>query len=216
MLWIQSELLAAMLDLNIREATNGRRSLDDLMRALYSGFSGPPGFTTDDIERLATQVSGRNLRPFFDAYLRRAGRIEINRFLGLAGLRMDVKTAKANAPDGALRPDARVYAMLLSGEDHLRLYLTHPESAWLRADVRNGDQFRSMNGVVVETEGDFNDRLNACHDGNKVKVEVMRAGEPLEIAVDIESYDWPKVKISQVPTGSDCQKAIFAAWQASQ
>ena len=85
MLWIQSELLAAMLDLNIREATNGRRSLDDLMRALYAGFAGPPGFTTDDIERLVAKVSGRNLRPFFDSYVRRAGRIEINRFLGLAG-----------------------------------------------------------------------------------------------------------------------------------
>jgi predicted metalloprotease with PDZ domain len=42
-----------MLDLTIRDATDGKRSVDDLMRGMYAHFSGERGFTTTDVERLA-------------------------------------------------------------------------------------------------------------------------------------------------------------------
>ena len=96
--------MAALLGLNLRAATNGERSLDDLMRALYAGFSGARGFTTTDIERLAGKVSGRNLKPFFDAYVRRAGRLDVARYLAMMGLQMEIKTIKATASDGTLKP----------------------------------------------------------------------------------------------------------------
>ena len=43
-------LIAAMLDLVIRDATAGRRSVDDVMRAMLERFSGPRGFTGRDVE----------------------------------------------------------------------------------------------------------------------------------------------------------------------
>jgi predicted metalloprotease with PDZ domain len=42
-----------MLDLEIRDATDGQRSLDDLMRSMFAHFSNDRGFATDDVERLA-------------------------------------------------------------------------------------------------------------------------------------------------------------------
>ncbi len=208
--------MAALFDLNIRAATNGERSLDDLMRALYAEFPGPRGFTTVDIERLAGKVSGRNLKPFFDAHVRRAGKLDVARYLAMTGLQMETKTIKAAAPDGTLKPDTRVYALLPNGENKLRLYLTHPRSVWLRAGLRNGDQLISVNGAVVETEGEFNDLLNALHIGDQVKLEVIRGGKLLPITVKVESYDWPDVKLVRNPAASQRQQMILANWQASQ
>lgn len=213
-LWEQSELMAALLDFNLRAETNGKRSLDDLMRALYAEFPGPRGFTTTDIERLASKVSGRNLKPFFDAYIRRAGTLDVARYLAMVGLQMEMKTVKAAAPDGTLKPDTRVYALLPNGESKLRLYLTHPRSVWLRAGLRNGDQLVNVNGAAVETEGEFNDLLSALHVGDQVKLEVMRAGKLRQIIVAVPSYDWPDVKLRSIPTASLRQQAIFASWQA--
>ena len=136
------------------------------MRALYSEFSGPRGFATTDIERLANRVSGHNLKAFFAACVRRAGKLDIARYLALVGLQMEVKTIKAAAPDGTLMPDTRLYAVLPNGESKLRLYLTHSQSAWLRGGLRNGDQLLSVNGSGLETEGEFNDLLNALHVGD--------------------------------------------------
>ena len=215
-LWEQSELMAALLDLNLRAATNGERSLDDLMRALYAEFPGARGFTTTDIERLASKVSGRNLKPFFEASVRRAGKLDVARYLAMAGLQMEMKTIKATAPDGALKPDTRIYALLPNGESRLRLYLTHPRSVWLRAGLRNGDQLVSVNGAAVETEGEFNDLLNALHVGDRVKLEVRRAGRLRQIMVDVASYDWPDVKLVQNPSASQRQQAILMNWKAGQ
>lgn len=189
LLWEQSELMAALLDLDIRAATNGERSLDDLMRALYAEFPGARGFTTTDIERLASKVSGRNLKPFFDAYVRHAG---------------------------TLKPDVRVYALLPNGESKLRLYLAHPQSAWLRAGLRNGDQLVSVNGAAVEAEGEFNDLLDALHLGDRVKLEVRRAGRLRQIIVAVPSYDWPDVKLRSIPAASQHRRMILANWQASK
>lgn len=118
--------------------------------------------------------------------------------------------------DGTLKPDTRIYALLPNGESKLRSYLTHPHGAWLRAGLRNGDQLVSMNGSVVETEGEFNDLLNALHAGDQVKLEVMRAGKLLPVAVKVESYDWPDVKLSQLPAVSTRQQAMLTRWQAGQ
>ncbi len=215
-LWEQSELMAALLDFHIRAATDGERSLDDLMRALYAEFPGPRGFTTADIERLASQVSGHNLKPFFAACVRRAGKLDVARYLAMVGLQMETKTINAAAPDGTLMPDTRIYGVLPTGESKLRLYLTHPQSAWLRGGLRNGDQLVSVNGCAVETEGEFNDLLNGLHVGDQVKLEVIRAGKQHQIIVNVASYDWPDVTLRPVPAASQRQQTILAQWQASK
>ena len=215
-LWEQSELMAALLDFNIRAATDGERSLDDLMRALYADFPGPRGFTTADIERLATRVSGHNLKPFFAACVRRAGKLEVARYLAMVGLQMEMKTIKAAAPDGTLMPDTRIYGLLPTGESKLCLYLTHPQSAWLFAGIRNGDQLLSVNGSGVETEAEFNDLLNTLHVGDQVKLEVIRAGKQHQINVNLASYDWPDVTLRPSPAANQRQQRILAQWQASK
>src|SRR5437773_1799758 len=45
---LQGELLGTMLDLIVRDATSGARSIDDVMRAMLERFSGARGFTGRD------------------------------------------------------------------------------------------------------------------------------------------------------------------------
>src|SRR5438105_8765659 len=47
---LQGEILGAMLDLIIRDATDGKHSMDDVMRKMMEKFSGEKGFTSKDIE----------------------------------------------------------------------------------------------------------------------------------------------------------------------
>jgi predicted metalloprotease with PDZ domain len=95
--------------------TDGKKSLHDLMRAMFAHSSSERGFTTNDVERLAREVCGCNLKPFFDAYVRGASMIDLDNYLKLVGLRMDVQHKKASSPDGTFIPDRRVRASLSSG-----------------------------------------------------------------------------------------------------
>jgi hypothetical protein len=57
------------LDAELREASAGARSLDDVVRALHAG--GPATITTDGFRAVAEQVAGRPLESFFRRYAAR-------------------------------------------------------------------------------------------------------------------------------------------------
>ena len=91
----RGSLVAWALDLTIREATSGRRSLDDVMRGLWRRFGSkgkpyPPG----EIERLASAAAGRRLAPFFDRYVRGVGTPPFERLLRPFGLTLREKPEK--------------------------------------------------------------------------------------------------------------------------
>jgi predicted metalloprotease with PDZ domain len=207
--WVQGELLGAMLDLSIRDATGGKRSLDDLMRTMYANFSDDRGFTTNDVERLAQEVCGCSLKPFFDTYVRGASGIKFNEYLDLAGLKMEIQWKKAARPDGTLIPDTRVAIPLRNGSHFLYMY---PGGAWMRAGLRNGDQLLKVNGSA----DNFSNLIHGLHVGDHAIVEVKRDGKTLQVAVPIEPFDQPEVKIQELLNPSDRQKAILAQWSAGQ
>lgn len=82
-------LLAAFaLDMEIRARTEGRRSLDDVMRAMYRDFS-PPGrtYVMSDVVREASGVAGADLSGFFSAYVEGRERLPVDRALASLGRR---------------------------------------------------------------------------------------------------------------------------------
>ena len=131
---LQGELLGAMLDLIIRDATANQRSMDDVMRAMLDRFSGTRGFTGKDIENTVAGLCGCGVTSFFDAYVRGAAPIEFNRYLDLAGLRMEAVWEKTDTPDlGA-------WAWMEPDENTLRIAIADPASVWGRAGLHTGDQ----------------------------------------------------------------------------
>src|SRR5207253_5599630 len=97
---LQGELLGTMLDLIVRDATNGRRSMDDVMRLLFDRFSGERGFAGRDIERTVAAVCGCDVRQFFETHVRGARPIDFDRYLRLIGMRPRVSWLPALGRDG--------------------------------------------------------------------------------------------------------------------
>ncbi len=102
-MYTQGELLGAMLDLLIRDASGGRRSLDDAMRDLSSRFSVERGFNGADLEAAVAKVCACEVTPFFERYVRSAGAIDFDRWLALVGLRSVVTLAPVLSAGGTRR-----------------------------------------------------------------------------------------------------------------
>ncbi len=63
--YLKGSLIALCLDLLIRSRTRGRKSLDDLMRALWQRYGQTGvGVPEDGIEKLAEEIAGARLRDF--------------------------------------------------------------------------------------------------------------------------------------------------------
>lgn len=131
---------------------------------------GERGFTTNDVERIAQEVCGCNPKPFFDAYIRRAGAIDFNEYLRPDGLKMEVQWKKAARPNGTLIPGTRVGSPMRNGVPFLFLY---PGGAWKCAGLRNGDQVLKVNSSA----DNLSNLIHGLHIGDHATVEVMRDGK---------------------------------------
>jgi predicted metalloprotease with PDZ domain len=194
---LQGELIAAMLDLTIRDSTEGRKSLDDLMRAMFAHFGSGRGFTTSDVEGEASELCGHSLKSFFDANSRQAKAIDFDQFLRLAGLKVDAQRRKAAKPDGTPLPDLRVGTRMSNAGDALLVYPLDP-SAWRTAGLHSGDRLVELNGLQMHDQSDFWIALKAAHIGDQLRLKVLRSRTVESLIVPMEAYETLDVKLQEL------------------
>ncbi len=84
--YIKGCVVAFLLDARIREATNDAKSLDDVMRMLYSEHSNAAGFTDEDFRRVASSVAGVDLSEWFESHINSAVEVDFEPALKWFGL----------------------------------------------------------------------------------------------------------------------------------
>ena len=88
----KGEIVNMMLDITIRAASGGARSLDDVMRHLYQEFfKKGRNFTSEDFQKAAEMMAGKNLDDFFSKYVRGREEIDYAAIVSGVGLEMEIK-----------------------------------------------------------------------------------------------------------------------------
>ncbi|MCE2541019.1 MAG: M61 family metallopeptidase [Acidobacteria bacterium] len=108
------------------EATGGRRSLDDVLKAAYGRYSGERGFRPGEFEAVASVVAGIDLGGWFDRAIRSTDELDYEPALAWYGLEF--------APDARADDDA-------------------PAPAWLGLDTRTDRGRLLVAGVRRGTPG---------------------------------------------------------------
>lgn len=186
--YLQGELLGALLDLRVRETTRNARSLDDAMRRLMKRSGGAGGYTGTDVERAVGDVCRCDMRRFFAAYVRGAGPLPFDESLRAAGLHLVVDTVPAVDPAGHSLADRRVWVSVPQGETAPRLFIEQPDGAWARAGLRAGDRVLRWNDMPVATMRDFRVALDALNLGDRVEIAYERAGRAGHATVEAVGY----------------------------
>lgn len=87
--YLKGELIGLCLDLRIRQATAGRRSLDDVMRDLYARYALPkPGYTPAQLRAAVVAAGGAELGPFYDRLVSSTDELPYNECFAAVGLRL--------------------------------------------------------------------------------------------------------------------------------
>lgn len=209
---LQGEIIGGMLDLVIRAATAGDRSMDDVMRLMLARFAGERGFDGGDVERTVEEVCGCDVTPLFDAHVRSGGRpIDVDRYLAPLGLRTRVTRSPA-VWNGEPERDLRIFAWEPPGEGGLRLVLTDPTSIWGKAGLHTGDRLVSINGTAMTAWPEFRSRLVGLGMGDTVHLEVRRPAGPFRATVVVTGFDRPVVRIEEVAGVTAEQRALRTRW----
>jgi len=100
-------VLAMLLDLEIRNAAENTRSLDDVLRTLYWNFykKEDRGFTDAEFQQVCEQVAGVSLNELFE-YVYTTKELDYSKYLAYAGLRIDRPVIDSH--DETVQPQLRI------------------------------------------------------------------------------------------------------------
>ncbi len=213
---LQGEVLGAMLDLIIRDATNGKHSMDEVMRKMLERFSGEKGFTSKDVEQAVKDVCGCNVQPFFRDHVYGNKQIDFTKYLKLLGLQYTVEWKDVLSNDMKPIPDLRVSSYQLPGENALRIGISNPAVAWAKAGLHTGDIIKTINGKSLATTADFRTAIRTAKIGDTVTFEVERSSGIAKINVLVTGYQQPVVRITPITSVTAKQKKQLEDWIAGK
>ncbi len=104
--YLKGQVIAFLLDARVRQATNGKRSLDDVMRLAYQRYSGARGYTEEQFEQTAAEVAGVDLGDWFRRALASTQELDYAEALEWFGLRFTSGGDAANQWALEVDPDA--------------------------------------------------------------------------------------------------------------
>jgi predicted metalloprotease with PDZ domain len=161
-------LLGLLLDLQIRKMSNGARSLDDVMRYLYTEFfKKSRNYSPADFQRACETMAGSSLEDFFTRYVRGREELPYDVVLSGVGLRLE----PASGPEHSY-----LGADFNQDNDRLILRRLYSGSPAYEQGLNANDQIVALDGLRVNRDS-FNQRISEKQPGDTVRVTVFRADE---------------------------------------
>jgi predicted metalloprotease with PDZ domain len=170
----KGSLAGFMLDVMIRDASDNRRSLDDVLRELYrSEYKRGSGLTNGEWWAAVSRAAGgRSFDGFYERYIDGRDPFPWDSILPAAGLR-------------AVRdPQPRLGIFTAPDSAGIRITQLEPGGAAAEAGVREGDYLLAVGDVAVtdpEFGARFRERFARASEGSPITLRVRRVGQTLNL-----------------------------------
>lgn len=173
----KGDIVSMMLDIKIRTASDGARSLDDVFRYLYDEFyKKNKNYSPDDFQKAAERMAGVSLNDFFEKYVR--GRAEIDYNSILNGIGLTLATTRPNEKRAYLGAD------LADSDGRLMVRAVPQGSPAYEQGINYNDQIVAVDGYRASVNF-LNSYLSEKKPGDKVKLTIFRFDELREITITL-------------------------------
>ncbi|HYX31260.1 MAG TPA: PDZ domain-containing protein [Pyrinomonadaceae bacterium] len=216
--YAKGDLLGLLLDLEIRGRTHNVKSLDDVMRYLYSDFyKQNRNYTPEDFQKACELMAGTSLDDFFSRYVR--GRDDLvkvyNEMLTAAGLRLEQGTLP-------VEPYPQDAGVEFSMHGYLGADLAQTGDRLIVSDVRAGspgyeqglnanDQIVALDGARINKDS-FEARIARKKPGDTIRVTVFRFDDLRTLDIRLGQHEDAPFKIVPLAQTTDEQKKIYQSW----
>jgi predicted metalloprotease with PDZ domain len=194
--YTKGAVLGAVLDLWIIKNSEGKRSLDDVLRDMYIKFykEKDKGYTSDEFKLALEQALGESLNEFYKKYVHGTEAIDFNKFLNYAGLEL-VETSDTRKPSLGIKEKKGIITHVLRNG-----------GAW-EGGLNVNDELIAINGErVIDLD------LSSYKIGDKVDVLINRDGILKTISIKLGPISEKSWRISHLSETNDQQKEVFKKW----
>lgn len=209
----KGEVIGLVLDLLIRGETNGRASLDDVLRRMYDEFyvRSPKatyylkgrGYTVEDFIRVTSEVAGKNMNEFFKSYVRAPQTLPYDEAFAHVGLRLVRRAARDPLTAGIVTD--------WKDQQRARIISVKTDSAAERAGLRQDDVLVSV-GKTNVTSLSWRSALNVYKPGEQVPITVRRARHTVNASIKLDAPGLEDYRLEEIKDAPPQAIARRTAW----
>lgn len=208
----KGEVVGIVLDLLIRGKTNGKASLDDVMRRMYEEFyvKSPNatyylrgrGYRPEDFEQMVSEVAGADMSDFFKRYVRGVEPPPYEEAFALVGLRL-IHESRQPVSVGVSADE--------TDTTNFKIARVRPNSPAADAGWDAGDKILSIAGIRI-TPANFLKVLGRYKPGDKLTVALQRGARTIQTTITLGQPQLMDYRIEEIADASSAAKALRAAW----
>jgi predicted metalloprotease with PDZ domain len=203
----KGELVNMMLDITIRGMSDGRKSLDDVMRYLYNEyFKKGRNYTPEDFQKAAELMAGRSLDDFFTKYVRGEADFDVNSIVGYIGLQLNAVESN--------RGKAFIGADLTETGDRLTVRSVRADTPAYQQGINSGDQIVAIDGYRA-TLNRLNQYVGERKPGDKVRLTIFRFDRLRDIDFVLGENTRRDYTFAQVANPTEQQRRLYRDYMKS-
>ena len=174
--YTKGQVLGVLLDILIRDCTNGEHSLDDVLRRMNDDFAkrGKPYRDSLDVRLAAESVAGGAFQEFFSKYVAAAEPLPYLEVFPKAGLSLQKQEVTRPDLGFTIERDSASKAVVRS---------VVPGSNAERSGLRQGDEIETWNGEVVPRRADS--WLHSRKPGDLLHLQVRRNDQFSDLSFEL-------------------------------
>ena len=204
----KGEIVNMMLDITIRTASNGAKSLDNVMGHLYDEFyKKNRNFTPEDYQKVSEMMAGRSLEDFFSKYVRGEAEIDYAAIMAPIGIKVEIAQPNKN----------RAYIGADTAEENGRLNIRTVPAGTPAYDqgLNTGDQIVAIDGNRASTQF-LQTYLGEKKPGDKVRLTLFRFDRIRDVDFTLGGNMRTEVSFAPVASPTEDQKRLYRDYLKSE
>lgn len=202
-------ILGLLLDLEIRKRSAGAKSLDDVMRYLYTEFyKKDRNYTPADFQKIVELMAGSSMDDFFTKYVRGREELDYNAALNTVGMRLETVAIGEGG-----KPVERVYfgADIAQDADRLMVRRVYAGSAAYEQGLNSGDQIVALNNMRVNKDF-FDARIAEKKPGDLITLTIFRFDDLSTLVIKLGGRTDTSYRVVPVASPTEQQRRIYRSW----
>jgi predicted metalloprotease with PDZ domain len=199
----KGEVVGVLLDLRMRQLTQGAKSLRDLFQWMNENYAkkGRPFPDSDGVQQAAETVTGQSFAEFFHDYVAGVLELPYNELFNFVGLQVAETTVYIATPGFTTSTN-------LGGQPEVAS--VDPNSDAQRAGITIGDHVVEVDGKPATASLD--DQLSRMRAGTTVKLTLANRRGQHTVKLKLKSHEEQMYILQDVPSLTAEQRAHRVAW----
>ncbi len=188
--YAKGSLIALCIDLKIRQLTENKKSLDDVMRSLWLNYQQTNnGIDEHEIQRVINQVTATDLSDFLNQMVYQASPLPLHELLSTISIKLDFRASSGQDDKGGKKSNAPLKcafgATLKESESGLKVIAVKENGAAQLSGISAGDEIISINDLRVSMKS-YESWIKLSTPGRQHELLAFRRDELMRFKVALQ------------------------------